>query len=436
MPRTASGPNVLLVVLDSVRAANCSLYGAARETTPRLSALASEATVYTQARAPSNWSLPSHVSLLTGLAARDHGVTVHDRLRAGHTVVEALSDRGYATGLFSENGFLTSADFGVRDCFETVEGVPEQAPQRYDTTEQNPGPDGFYYADRFLDWSATVDGPWAACVNLMDAHRPAEPRASFDRWSDEPARDLQRSLPTRYEWAFHGGDRPYWQLGGLEARYDGGIRQGDAILGRLVDRLRARGALDETLLVVCADHGDGFGEPGFLESEPPAVAHIVPMQESLLHIPLVVRRPGQERRQVVHQPAALTEFPTVVRAHVDGTPDEADFTRDVVVSTKQPVTGDLRERYERHCDNVDRFIAESNAVYVDGDGRCVRKRYHWGDAAGELAIPGSGGARFLGGVDRSRIERALPRPSATVREPQPDGIDAGTREQLASIGYY
>ena len=92
-----SSPNVLLVVLDSVRAANCSLYGAARETTPYLSRLADESTVYAQARAPSNWSLPSHVSLFTGLDAHVHQVTVHDRLRAGHTVFETLSADGYAT---------------------------------------------------------------------------------------------------------------------------------------------------------------------------------------------------------------------------------------------------------------------------------------------------------------------------------------------------
>ena len=118
-------PNVLLVVLDSVRAANCSLYGAARETTPYLSRLTDESTVYTQARAPSNWSLPSHVSLFTGLDVHVHRVTVHDRLRAGHTVFEALAADGYATGLFSENGFLTGRDAGPADPFETTVGVPD-----------------------------------------------------------------------------------------------------------------------------------------------------------------------------------------------------------------------------------------------------------------------------------------------------------------------
>ncbi|MFC6974015.1 sulfatase-like hydrolase/transferase [Halomicroarcula sp. GCM10025709] len=222
MSGVETAPNVLLVVLDSVRAHNCSLYGHRRPTTPFLESLAAESTVYTQARAPSNWSLPSHVSLFTGLEAHEHRVTVHDRLLPGNTVFETLAAEGYDTGLFTENGFVASHKVGLKDAFQTVETVPDSCPGGYDTTALNPGPDGFYYADSFDSWVTDRDGPWAACVNFMDAHRPFEPRAAFDRWGDDEARALQRDLPTRWEWAFHGGDRPYWQLNGLEALYDGG----------------------------------------------------------------------------------------------------------------------------------------------------------------------------------------------------------------------
>jgi arylsulfatase A-like enzyme len=117
-------PNVLLVILDSVRARNTSLQGHANETTPFLSELASEATTFTQARAPSTWSLPSHVSLFTGLHPAEHRVTGRDvRLEPGHTVWEHLRDEhGYATGVFSSNPFLCAAPVGLESAFETSVG--------------------------------------------------------------------------------------------------------------------------------------------------------------------------------------------------------------------------------------------------------------------------------------------------------------------------
>ena len=441
-----SSPNVLLVVLDSVRAANCSLYGAARETTPYLSRLADESTVYAQARAPSNWSLPSHVSLFTGLDAHVHQVTVHDRLRAGHTVFEALSADGYATGLFSENGFLTGRDAGLAAPFETVVGVPDDYDDRYDTTVLDPGPDGFYYADRALAWSAEVDGPWAACLNLMDAHRPFEPREAYDHWGDDRARTLQSDLPIRWEWAFYGGDRPYWQLGALESLYDGGIRQADAVLEHVLESLRSRGALDETLVVVCGDHGDGFGQPGRVPGEPPAVSHILPMHEELLHVPLVVRPPGGATGERVDELAALTRFPAVVHAHTRDDPPSRGFTVDRALALKQPVTADLRERFERRCDPVEPYLEPSRAVYENAPDTpgAVRKRSYWGDRGVTTLVHAPGVVEHRDPIEPETVDRAF-RDTANDRDPDRDPVreplagrqpDADVEAQLAALGYY
>jgi arylsulfatase A len=315
--------------------------------------------------------------------------------------------------------------------------VPDEYPERYDTTATNPGPDGFYYADRFLEWSDDVAGPWAACLNLMDAHRPFEPRPEYDEWGDDRARELQADLDPRWEWAFHGDDRPYWQLRGLERLYEGGIRQADAVLERVVARLRERGVLDDTLVVVCGDHGDGFGEVGRLEGEPPAVSHIVPMGEALLHVPLVVRAPGQREGRRVHEPAALTQFPSVALGHATGDPPERGFGVDRVCSTKQPVTADLRERFERNCKRVAPYAAGSRAVYVDDEGESVRKRYHWGDAAAEFRVHRAGAVERVGGIEPDRVTAAFGDPAADVREPL-DGrqVTDETKEQLAALGYY
>ena len=435
----AGRPNVLLIVLDSVRARNCSLYGHRRDTTPFLESLAAEATLYTQARAPSNWSLPSHISLFTGIEAHAHKVTTHDRLRPGHTAFDTLDDRGYRTGLFTENGFLASHESGLSRAFETVRTVPDDYDQVYDTTDLNPGPDGFYYADAFEAWRGSGTEPWAACLNLMDSHRPFEPRPRFDWWGDDRARDFQADLPTRWEWEFHGGDRPYDRLSELERLYDGGIRQADAIVERVVERLRASDDLDDTLLVICGDHGDGFGEPGVLDGEPPAVSHIVPMHETLLRVPLVVRPPGGNDGRTCHDPAGLTAFPEVVLDATDGAPVADGFARDRVRATKQPVTATLRERFENACTDPDRFVAPSRAVYLpdEADPRAVRKRYYWGDEAVECRICAPGDISVLGRTTPDRVDAAFDGSGPQVRAPL-DGqqVTDDTREQLAALGYY
>ena len=439
MVSTEPSPNVLLVVLDSVRAQNCSLYGHRNRTTPFLESLASDATVYTQARAPSNWSLPSHVSLFTGIEAHAHKVTVHDRLQPDTTIFESLADQEYGTGLFSENGFLTSHETGLKNAFETVVGVPDQYDAQFDTTSLNPAPDGFYFADAFDSWRADQTGQWAACVNLMDAHRPFEPREAYDQWGHDYCRTVQADLPTRWEWAFYGDDRPYWQLQALEQLYDGGIRQADAVLERIVTSLRESGELDETLLVVCGDHGDGFGETGKLAAEPPAVSHIIPMSESLLHVPLVVRPPGGGNGDRCHHPAALTAFPDVVRTYVDGTPNRAGFARQQVVATKQPVTDDLRQRYEDHCADPEPFLRSSQAVYVDSptDGDSIRKQYYWGEQAAERRITSPHDSVEIGDITPHRVKNAFDDAEADVRLPlSGQQVTADAKEQLAALGYY
>ena len=424
--------NVLLIVLDSVRAANCSLYGYRWDTTPELDALAAESTVYDGARAPSNWTVPSHVSTFTGLPTHVHGVTIHDRLDPGHTVFERLAASGYDTGLFTRNGFLASHEVGIHEAFETV----ETADDGFDGGSRG---DGFDDAERLLAWVDDREEPWAACLNLMDAHRPFEPRDEHDRWSDAAARTLQSELDARWETQFHGGDVPYWKLAALEALYDGGIRQADAIVGHVREALSGRGLLDETLIIVCADHGDGFGEPGFLPGEPPAVSHIVPMHESLLHVPLLVRFPDGGARRV-HEPATTTRFPDVVEAAVAGR--QASFVPDgPVVATKQTVTADLKGRFEAACAEPEPFFEPSRAVYDAVDGT-TRKTYHWGDEHGSLLVHGPNAVRAAPAEaspdePAEEVGRAFGTfDEADVRSRRSGDVDEGTKERLRALGYY
>jgi arylsulfatase/arylsulfatase A len=468
-----TGPNVLLVVLDSVRAANVSVLGYRRETTPYLGGLASETRVYSQARTPGTWSLPAHISLFTGRSVPDHDVHVVDRLDTGHTVFEALAGQGYDTGVFSSNVYITDHPVDVGAAFETVVGVPETVPEGHAVTGgfEMDHPDGFWYADRFLSWvdgdgddsghdGRDPDTPFAACVNVMDAHRPYLPRAEYDTWGDEDARAVQREIGRgQFVWKFYGGRYPTWYLRALERLYDGAIRQADAVLERVVEGLRDRGVLKDTLLVVTADHGDGLGEPSAVPGGPDSIAHTLGCHERLTHVPLFVRSPtgtdGDSETGTgtgtVDRLATLSQFPAAVERTLDadlgfgGRNDETPHfvaPRGEVLTYRRPIDGPKVDAARDFCgSSYERYVAPSQALYRDGNGRAVEKVETWGEAAVRVTVYGSRATVTEGSADPGTVDRAVADVRregddlSLPRENDPEKLDEGVKRHLENIGY-
>lgn len=400
--------NVLFVVADSLRARNASVLGYRRQTTPFLDAFADEATVYTQARSPSNWTVPSHVSMFTGHAVHEHGVDHTQKLDPGHTVFEALAARGYETGLFSDNPFLTDHESGLDEAFQTTRGSPDGFDPSYETNGSlGDWPNGFWYADRTLEWVDDRDGAWAACVNLMDTHRPYEPLDEYDRWSDDRSRDLQESMGYKWHWEFLSGDLSLGFARILEQIYDGAVRQADAIFEALVRGLDERGVLDDTLVVFAGDHGEGFGEPTAIPSEPPAVSHRIGTHDALYHVPLVVRAPGQREGRRVTDLATLMRFPDAVRALAlgEGRADGPAFVPadGTAVASQAPIGDAMREEAERVCGDAAPFAKHARIVYRDRPGDEVRRAAAWGDDARESVVRGCGGTADDSDIDASEI---------------------------------
>ena len=446
-------PNVLLVVLDSVRAANTSLLGHRNRTTPTLDRFAERATVYRQARAPGVWSLPSHVSLFTGLEVPEHGVTIDRRLEPGQTVFEERESEGYATGVFGSNVYITDHPVGIGDCFETVVGVPGSVPAGYEVSgEFEMGhPAGFWYAERFLEWAEGVEEsgtPWAACVNVMDGHRPYLPEPAYDRWGEEDAREVQRELGRgEFVWQFYGERHPYWYLAALEGLYDGAIRQADAVLDRLLSGLEERGAFDDTLVVVCSDHGDGLGERSFVPGEPRCIAHTLGTNEALTHVPLVVKSPGQSEGREIDDLAALTRFPAAVEAFTDedGAAPDADegvfaASNGRCLTYRGEIDGPKLDAARRYCgERYDEFVSESVAVYEDRPGRAIAKRARWGEEAVETAVYAARAEVIEGPVEADAVSEVLAeyslRDIGIDREESEEELDPAVRAHLADIGY-
>ena len=477
--------NVLLVILDSVRAKNTSIHGYINDTTPTLNELAKTATVYEQARAPGIWSLPSHASIFTGKSVEEHKLTTIDKtLRAKSTIFEKLREEGYETGVFSGNPFITEVDVGMTRGFETVYGNQHllfRDGLHPDAVELNDGESryvqflraslkhdkpvksilngvgekiaidypwlvpkhmkaisGEQYAKAALDWIGSTTGPWGACINLMDAHTPYHPNEEYDKWGGKKVRRLQNEIDGGAVWEFQGGQRPWWQRKALESLYDGGIREADAAVGSVLDGLRNRGEFEDTLVVVTSDHGEGFAEPSRIRPGTRLTEHVSGIHECLLHVPLVVKFPRQTVQETIEAPASLTEFPRVVRKV-----NEAAWIGDEFVPEGRMVATShgLRERNakiaSKYCDDLSSFRGVGHAVYEKSEAG-VRKHVSWNDHSTTVEIFDAHTAREVGGYrPGERIASAidsLGNVSLTETE-QGSELDKQTEKHLEELGY-
>ncbi len=466
-------PNVLVVVLDSVRAKNLGLYGYDRETTPFLERFADRCHVYHNAVAPGVWSLPSHVSMLTGLEVTQHRVrTMDDRLAPGHTIFEDLSGRGYETAVFSKNVWLTEIDTGIADAFDAAFGSQQTAypealdpyseefdgyvdflraaaaddyplrsvangvlsklewdyPRLYETLAGN-RPLAEVYLDRFLEWSDDRDR-WAALVNLMDAHSPYRPADEFDRWADERAREIQDDVEDGV-WEFLCGQRPWAHREALEPLYDGAIRQLDHYLADVIGTLDARGELSETLVIVTSDHGEGFGETTPLRPGWRAAGHVLGLHDVQTHVPLIVHHPGQNDRVDVESYASLTSIPAVIEGALEGDRRPATAVRDRPVVSSSMLAEDLFvDRAREHCGDAGEFRLETMAVHEDGP----RRRYVHRD--GHEIVETDDGVREREGDSRVRpVFEAFEDAGVRERASGRDGLDDATERNLRELGY-
>jgi arylsulfatase A-like enzyme len=272
-------PSIVLIVLDTTRPDRLSLYGYDRPTTPELEKLAAEATVYTEAYATSSWTPPSHASLFTGLYPCAHGVTqeasglIPSLPTRFLTLAEALWESGFRTTGINGNGIL-----GARTGFS-------QGFEEYHETWNLDDQLGRHPAEILLE--ATLDSdsdrPFFAFINMIEPHRPYNSsREYFGLYDRHPQIDL-----VDVDWAKHLVDKDLYDaddLQHLSDLYDSEIQYVDSVVGRMVDLLRARNVLDETLLVVTADHGEHFGEHGLL-------AHRFNLYETNVRVPLLIRYP-------------------------------------------------------------------------------------------------------------------------------------------------
>lgn len=377
MPTTP--PDILLIILDTQRRDRLSVYGGIpHETSPHFDAFAAQAALFERAISPAQWTIPAHASIFTGVYPTTHQLTQSYHALSGSypTLAEILQAGGYQTVGFCNNplvGLLNNElqrGFGE---FYNYAGTAPNRPQdvtrgrirraldrRWRRFSRRVG-NRFAHSDRLFQvsmnpflvplWTRginykghtahsindTIDylrqqraggrrAPLFAFLNLMGTHLPYRPpQDALRRAAPHISRDraahrfMRRFNADAARWAspaippLKADERAI-----IEAFYDAEIIDQDAHLGRLLDSLRTSGALDDTLVIIAADHGEGHGDHGFF-------GHSFVVYQELVHVPLAIHDPRQPGARRVTTPVSTRRiFHTILHAAGLTPPLDAD----------------------------------------------------------------------------------------------------------------
>jgi arylsulfatase A-like enzyme len=293
-------PNVLLIVVDTLRHDHVGCYGATRDTTPALDALATEAVRFERAYSPAPWTMPAVASMLTGLHPSGHGLTRVGALTGeARTLAEILQQHGYATtGIVSH--LLLGARFGFDQGFaefvESYSATPHHDVSTQRVTRQ---------ARQALERMAGQQRPFFLFVHYFDPHyhykRHAQygfaPETSGRLDGDETIQELRELML----------DLTPDELNFIKALYDEEVRHTDAGVGRLLAALSELDVDRNTLVIVTSDHGEEFLDRGWL-------GHTRTLYDELVRVPLLIRLPEKNYSPKVSDvPISLTALtPTIL----------------------------------------------------------------------------------------------------------------------------
>lgn len=286
-------PNVLIIVIDTLRADHVSAYGYARATTPQVDHLAAQGVLFQNAIAPCSWTLPSHASLVTGRYPSDHGMENaqpipwlgwgNGSLRGYVTLGEALEQKGYRTGTFSANQSYFTSNVGLGRGFIHFEDYFQSAEDMFLRTLFGREFERAYLhrtekslvtrAIRFLGLSSLLDHrKHADEVNreaLAWIHQSRRPFLAFLNYID-----VHDQAPPP---DFHAP----WGLGTEIDRYDSAVNYDDAEIGDLMSELQRRGLAQNTIVMVTSDHGESLGQHDMQ-------FHGIALYREQIQVPLVI----------------------------------------------------------------------------------------------------------------------------------------------------
>ncbi|MFP6665171.1 MAG: sulfatase [Deltaproteobacteria bacterium] len=265
-----AAPNLLFVTIDCLRADHVGSYGYASPTTPALDKLASEGLLFENAFANAPMTLPSVPQIFTSQLFPS---------REEPLLTAPISEAGIASAAFVNNAWIP---------LWLSQGTHADPPGTFDRLVS-----GEFNARKItehaLAWLDENSGErFALYLHYLDAHTPYRPPAKWVELFADPTYQGPIGSEFRDEKGAASGKYNKSDQKKILALYDAGIRYIDEQLGRVLDELRASGRLDETLVVITADHGEEFWDHG-------SFFHGQSLYDELLHIPLIVRLPGKNQ---------------------------------------------------------------------------------------------------------------------------------------------
>ncbi len=327
-PAPAGAPNVLFIVMDTVRAESLGADSQGRTIAPVLDRLARRGVRFEQARSSAPWTLPSHASMFTGRLPHELSTRLDQPLDSTYeTIAEFVHAHGYDTAGFVANTFFCSRWFGLARGFVHYEDVAIDAREifrssglgrsitRKLSTSPNDRPTAYFERKDATTINAELMGwlrrrpkgrPYFAFLNYYDAHDPYLTPEEEGRRSSRASRSAAE-LDVLRDWhrTSRNGVRPEHVRLARES-YEECIGYLDRQIGRLLEGLEAMGALENTIVVITSDHGEEFGEHGFF-------GHGQRLYSQVLHVPLLLIAPGRiPRGRRIATPVSLSSLPATL----------------------------------------------------------------------------------------------------------------------------
>ena len=297
----SSNFNFILISIDTLRADHLHSYGYPRETSPNIDRIAEDSLVFKQAISQSSWTLPAHVSMMTGLFGGEHGLLYYDDEgledkkkfgimdRSLPTLAGILKKHGYKTVSFNGGAWIDPS-FGLGKGFEIYKWG------------------GRYFADnvpKSIEWiKANKKSNFFLFLHAYDCHHPFNAENRFNILEEYSGGRETKELIAQFQSIddIHCQEYQY-----IVSQYDAGIRRADYYLGQLFDFLEEEKLADKTVLIITSDHGE------MLLERHGRWGHIYPLYEELIHVPLIIKIPGRTGSQIQKQvPATVSILPTIL----------------------------------------------------------------------------------------------------------------------------
>ena len=289
-------PNIVLYIVDTVRADRLGVYGYGKPTSPRLDAFAAGAVLFENAYAQSSWTRPAVASLFTGLLPPAHRTVGRRSVlpEDATTLAEILAAHGY-------EGMGLVRNPNVGRAFGFAQGFT-----RFRSEDRERDETMLDRVRLWLDERQGVAEPFFLFLHAIDPHGPYDPAPEFEEMFEAGGAPAHYRT-VRYLLGLNRGDvEPEPETADALSRlYDAEVAQNDRAFGELLDELEARGLVEDTAVIYLSDHGEEFAEHGRWE-------HGLSLYEEVLRVPLVMRLPGVPPRRVEEPAQHVDVLPTLL----------------------------------------------------------------------------------------------------------------------------